>query len=190
MSLPHQHPFRAIRRSTFGLLAVLLTGCLVGCEVREEAVRTPAPTRARWQLPVTSQRDARAEDRAQTSIAYLESLEAARRLAASSGRPLLLFFRAEWCRWSAATAEQVLADRRVVALSDRFVCASLDADRHAAICREHDVNSYPTLLLLGGDGGTLARLTGRPTADDLLAAMQDATATVAAIPRTDAAPRR
>ncbi len=186
MSLPHQHLSRAFRRSAVCLLAVLP----VGCEVREEAVRPPGPPRARWQLPVTSQRDARAEDRAQTSIAYLESLEAARRLAASSGRPLLLFFRAEWCRWSAATAEQVLADRRVVALSDRFVCASLDADRHAAICREHDVSSYPTLLLLGGDGGTLARLTGRPTADDLLAAMQDATATVAAIPRTDAAARR
>jgi hypothetical protein len=149
-----------------------------GCEVREELVE---PSRA------TADRLLRAEALAsggllgaakggsvadRESIEYVESLPAARGRATSDARPVLVVCRAAWCRWSTEIAQGALADPRVVALSRRFVCVMLDADRHADACRGLSVTAFPTVLILAADGTERSRTVGRPPAESLVAAME------------------
>jgi hypothetical protein len=92
--------------------------------------------------------------------------------------PLLLVFRAGWCRYSAAAARGPLAADAIVARSRRFVCATVDADRDAATCRAFAVTGFPTLILVDAHGDERFRATG--SAAEGLAAAMDAVAGPAA----------
>lgn len=149
-----------------------------GCEIRDEVIE---PTRA------TADRLLRADALSdggmlgaaaggpvpvRESIEYVESLPAARARAAADGRPVIVVCRASWCRWSAEIAQGSLADPAIVALSRRFVCVMLDADRHADACRSLNVTAFPTVIVLAADGSEQTRTVGRPTTTALMAAME------------------
>lgn len=134
-----------------------------GFEVHDEAVLRPAPRAVR--MTVVS------SDQGTGAIEYVEGYEAGLRRAAAENRPLLVIFRAAWCRWCAELAQGALADRRLVDLSRHFVCAVVDADRHAADCKRCGVKEFPTVLLASPSGEERRRWTGCPPVDELVAAM-------------------
>lgn len=155
-------------------MAMLLA---VGCQVRDEPVNTPDgraiwPRAARPPAGGTSGREA-------AEVAYVDDYEAASHRARTEGKPLLLMFRASWCRWSGALARGPLADPRLVALTRRCVCAQIDADRDAATCRAFAVTAFPTVILVAADGRECYRGSGAAVAADLAAAL-DAVAPVGA----------
>lgn len=94
------------------------------------------------------------------AIAFAKSYAIATDQATALGRPLLLVFRAGWCRWSGHFAQGPLAERRVIAMSRQFVCAAVDADHDAEICREFGVTAFPTVLLVDAAGSERFRATG------------------------------
>lgn len=106
---------------------------------------------------------------------YSEALAVARR----QGRPLLVFFEAEWCDHCRATRASVLSQSDVAGLSDRFVCVSINADRETAVCAEHRVAAYPTIEFLSPGGVPLNRVVGQPAAERLVSEMRAALSAVA-----------
>lgn len=84
----------------------------------------------------------------------------ARMRAESEGRPLLILFRASWCRHSAEMARSMLLDPQIVRRSRRFICVSVDADRDRRICDAYGVSGFPTLLVVAADGTEIARHVG------------------------------
>jgi hypothetical protein len=142
------------------VLAVVVWG---GFEVHDEVVVRPAARAVRLvSIPSAP---------ANVGIEYVEGYDAGVRRATADDRPLLVIFRAGWCRWSAELTQGPLSDRRLIALSRRFVCVIIDADRHAADCRRCGVKEFPTVILASSTGVEQRRWTGCPSADDLVAAL-------------------
>ena len=142
----------------------------VGCEIRDEQVRTTQPARLRWPDPISRRLDAAtipATGQTAGTIAFVENCEAGRRLADAGAKPLLIIFRATWCRWSSAFTQQTLGDPGVIALSEQFVCVQVDADRDADVCHRYGVTQFPTVLILTADNSELTRRSGHTLAADL-----------------------
>jgi len=136
------------RLSVAVAVAVAVATLAAGCDVRDETVR-PDPPPGRWPLAALDSAarldDARTGAGPAPGIEYVEGYEAASRRAATGRMPIMLVFRAAWCRWSGEIAQGPLADPGLVSLSRRFACATVDADRDADTCRDFAVTGFPTV---------------------------------------------
>jgi hypothetical protein len=136
------------RLLTAGLVALACSG---GCDVRDEAAGSGAAIG--W-APAIFERLAATSSGRGTSfpgssrLECVEGFAAGSRRAADSGLPLLLIFRASWCRWSDDFVAATMTNTQLVGSADRFVCATVDADREAAICRSFGVRAFPTVIAL------------------------------------------
>lgn len=180
--------------SQFIALAMLAAGCTV----RDEAA-APGADGGWWTTPATRPSSGGliaagpAAPAAAPAIDYVDGFEAGSRRAGESGQPMLLVFRAAWCRWSGELVQAAVADPTVVRLSRRFVCVAIDADRHADTCKRFAVSAFPTVILLDADGTERFRATGSTAITSVAAAMNDVAATPARpkrIATTPAAPTR
>ena len=94
------------------------------------------------------------------------------RSARASGRPVLLFVRASWCRWCRELEAHSLADPRVErVLSQRFVCIGVDKDRRPDIDARYSKGGWPTLAWLDDEAELLASDTYLEP-DELLARLE------------------
>ncbi len=155
------------------MVAVLV----VGCDVRDEVVHTTQSTRTRWPEPVThriDQSDTQPERYGSARISFIENCDIGLRLADVANKPLLIVFRAAWCRWSMALTHQTLSDPSIVALTDSFICVQVDADRHAETCREYNVTQFPTILIVDTDDNEIIRRSGHTMVADLTPLLQSA----------------
>jgi len=166
---------RRLRAALVTLLAG--TALTAGCEVRDEQPvgggsawwgAGPVATAPAGRLITTS--PAAATDG--PVIEFVEGFQAGRRRATATGLPMLVVFRAGWCRWSGELAAAAAADPHLVSLSRRFVCVTVDADRDAATCREFGVQAFPTVVLVEADGRERHRAVGAAAADGLARAMR------------------
>jgi hypothetical protein len=160
------------------LLAIAACGILLpGCEVRDEEVRT-GPSAA-W-LETMARRlgdtPGKVTSRTDGGVECIDGFAAGSRRAADAGLPMLLVFRAGWCRWSGTLVASVLADERIAAASGRIVCIAIDADREAAVCRSFGVRTFPTLIVLDADRRERFRATGAAARRGLAAALETAVA--------------
>lgn len=162
---------RPVLHSLFALASGLLA---VGCDVRDEQARS-GPADA-W-LETTAMRlaspTATLVDRpANSAVECCDGFETGARRASEAGLPLLLVFRASWCRWSADLVDAVLADERLASAGGRFVCASIDADRDAATCRSFGVSAFPTVIVLDAERREQFRASGAAARQGLAAALE------------------
>ena len=162
-------PLSTPKKASWSVLVMGSVLASAGCDIRDEAVR-PLGNRA---LIHAGQRAAGSATATRT-IEYVGGYDAGLKRATAEQKPMLVVFRASWCRFSAEMNQDVLADPRLIALSRRVVCVLLDADRDAATCREFDVSAFPTVMVLLPEDGERFRTTGRPSADTLVAALEQA----------------
>jgi thiol:disulfide interchange protein len=149
------------------MAACLLTAS--GCDIRDEKARPVVR-----EMLVGSTAGVQGHQSLEHGIEYVSGYEAGLKRATAEQKPLLLVFRAGWCRFSAEMTQRTLLDPQVVGLSRRSVCVMIDADRDADTCRHFGVKAFPTLIVVPPDGGERFRTTGRPTAATLAAALEKA----------------
>lgn len=151
-------------RRLHSLLAAVLA-VAAGCGIRDRPPDSVAGRALSAAGPTT--------DAPGQTITYVEGYESGSRRACEQQRPLLVVFKAAWCPWCGRFAEGTLADPRVVALSRKFVCTTVDADRNADDCRRFGVREFPTVVVSAAGGtGAERRLTGCPTPEELTAALE------------------
>ena len=159
------------------LRLALVVSLVVGCDVRDEVVHTTRSTQNRWPEPVTDrfdQSDTQPGGYESASISFIENCDIGLRLADFANKPLLIVFRAAWCRWSMALTHQTLNDPSIVALTDSFICVQVDADRHAETCQHYKVTQFPTILIVDTDDNEIIRRSGHTLVADLTPLLQNA----------------
>ena len=150
--------------------AVLLA---TGCDVYDEPVQLAADRDATpgWSGLADGQRPYAGGK--QTDIEFVEGYASALARAELERKPLLVLFRASWCRWCGEMTATVLSEQQVVLRSRRFICVAVDADRDREICRTHGVHGYPTILVAAPDGRELGRRTGRVAPKELVTLLDE-----------------
>lgn len=174
---------RAVNRSAVIrlLLAAMVASVHSGCEVRDEVGARPPVERhvagaARLldRVPTGVSRPVvgTTDPRITATVEFVEGYEAGVRRARAEGRPMVLVFKAGWCRHSGMLLQRTLLDPRVVALSRRYVCVAIDADREPEVCRRYAVSAFPTLIVVDAVGHAGPPTVGRPSAADLVVVLE------------------
>ncbi len=179
----------------------MLIGMLAGCEVGIEdspvgSARQSAPAESsqqagpRGSTPPSSPAQPRpaAGNRrvARGHLRFVEGYQQGFQQASSEGKPMLLFFTAEWCHFCHQMADEAFTHPQVVSLSEHFVCILVDADLEPDVCRNFQVQGYPTIQFLSSRGAPLERIVGKKPGHQLMMSMQAALQTLARRPDDDA----
>lgn len=148
---------------------------LAGCDVRDEEARRGPPSP--WLPHVVDRLAAPSHRTVETTLPghvmeFVDGYAAGSRRAADSGLPMLLVFRASWCRWSDAFMSDALGDPRLTGLAGRFVCVAVDADREPATCRSFGVQAFPTVIVLDRERRESFRATGADARGGLAVALE------------------
>lgn len=164
------------------VLAVLL---LAGCEVSDAPVPAPAPSSppvssakspAPSLFPSTGTSTSSAQHH---GLSFVSGFESGYAKAMAAGKPMLVFFTAEWCHFCHQMADEAFRNPQVVGLADRFVCILVDADAEPEVCSKFRVQGYPTVQFLSPRGVPLNRLVGKKPSEQVMTAMQAALQNVA-----------
>ncbi|MEX0936777.1 MAG: thioredoxin family protein [Pirellulales bacterium] len=99
--------------------------------------------------------------------------------ARQQGRPAMLFFTADWCTFCKQMEREAFRDQSVIDLSRHFVCVLVDADEETEVCREFDVDGFPTIVFLLPNGAQPGRLIGKQPSVQLADEMQSVLRTAA-----------
>jgi thiol-disulfide isomerase/thioredoxin len=98
---------------------------------------------------------------------WLEDVDAGLVAAERSGRPVLVYFGADWCPPCVQLKKHVLSDPSIEAgLSERFELVKVDLTNRAgpntSVAADFGIRVIPTIVLLDADGYELERVTGQP----------------------------
>jgi hypothetical protein len=152
--------------------AVLLSG---GCDVRDEVAQdgsvSPWPPQIVERLATPSQRSPSSPSSPHT-IDFIEGYAAGSRRAAESRLPMVLVFRASWCRWSESFVAKLPSEPHLVGVAGRFVCVTIDADRDQATCRSFGVQAFPTAIVLDRERRETYRASGASAKEGLAVAVK------------------
>jgi thioredoxin-related protein len=105
----------------------------------------------------------RADDTRRTDITGITwvDYERGRALARERGRPLLLAFHADWCRYCRKMEEETYTDPAVIAyLEQHFVSAWIDTEEEPEIAQRYHVRGLPTIWFLTSEGELITNLPG------------------------------
>jgi len=175
-------------RSRPAVVALALTA-LVGCgQGPDHGTRRSAVKPASHVRGVPSSRSGTVPRRL-GRLVFLDGDQLHAAPAGRGGKPWLLFFTAEWSPYCREMVGTTFLDDRVAALSGRFTCVLVDADRHADVCRRYGVRGYPTLQFVSPRGVPLNRLVGKQTPSQLVEAMHAALNAVARRSRRESSRR-
>ena len=107
-----------------------------------------------------------------SAIPWREWNEEAFAAARSESKPVLLTLGATWCHWCHVMDQQAYSDRRVIDLiNSRFIPVRVDVDQRPDISLRYNQGTYPSVVILSGNGEFLA---GRPytPADEMAELLQ------------------
>ncbi len=155
-----------------GCLAVVLSG---GCDVRDEVAQdgsvSPWPPQVVERLAAPSQRSP-GSPAASHTIDFVDGYAAGSRRAAETRLPMVLVFRASWCRWSDTFVAKLPSEPHLAGLAGRFVCVTIDADRDQATCRSFGVQAFPTAIVLDRERRETYRASGASAREGLAIAVK------------------
>lgn len=151
-------------------LLIALVWVAGGCEdapVTEEVASEPAAA-------VEPSSPAKLPTVSRGRLHFVEGFRTGSEQAMQEGKPMLVFFTAEWCGYCHQMEEEAFTSDQVAALSERFVCILVDADHEADICRQFQIRGYPSIVFLSPWGTPLNRLMGKKSANQLVLEMHTA----------------
>lgn len=164
-----------LSRFSLPLHAVAWTFVIAGCDIRDEQPRveseSPWLEAAARRIEAEAAGEIATGSDARLPAEQITDFASGARRAAVERLPLLLVFQARWCRWSGEVVETLRDDARLRDDAGRFVCATVDADHDAAVCRSFGVAMFPTVIVLDPAGRERFRATGRGARRNLSAAL-------------------
>lgn len=111
------------------------------------------------------------------SIAWRPSFEAALAEGRRTDRPVWVQFTGAWCPYCRRMEQETFVRPEVVARArDRFIPVVVTSDDREDLVERHGIRAYPTTLVLGPTGETLARLEGFAEAAEFLGFLDGARA--------------
>jgi thiol:disulfide interchange protein len=148
------------------MVAFLLVGLalIAGCDSGTSANRSDESNASAVALKTISR----------GKIDFIQGYSDGYQRAQEEGKPMLVFFTAQWCNFCHQMEAEAFADSQVVQLASQFVCILVDADQEPAVCQEFRVRGYPTIQFLSARGVPLNRMTGKRPAQQVAAQMQAA----------------
>jgi len=157
----------------FRYLFLLCASLLAGCDAQTRPPAAPNVSAGAAGAQASPPRAARGLLR--FSDSYERGFAEARR----EGKPMLLFFTAEWCHYCHQMADEAFTNPQVVSLSEKFICVLVDADASRDVCRQFRVSRFPTVQFLSPGGVLLNRFEGKLPVHKVTMEMQAALQTVA-----------
>jgi thiol-disulfide isomerase/thioredoxin len=151
--MPRHRPVLVLPTLALALAALVAAGC---------SRKQPEPEAAQSAIAVAAQ-DGHADEHLPPGIDwYPGDLDAAFAAAKSSGKPIFLYWGAEWCPPCAQIKSTIFNKREFQERSKLFVPVYLDGDTPSA--QRHGerfgVVGYPTMILFRPDGTEITRLPG------------------------------
>jgi len=100
------------------------------------------------------------EDATAAKIQWVTNLAEGLRLARESGKPVMLFFTADWCAPCLELKKYVFTDKHVVAASTRLINISIDADKDYETLSAYKVRGIPAVFFLSPRGEIVSKYGG------------------------------
>lgn len=136
------------------LVGVLMTIVLVSCTDQRTSDSGPAETSPH------------------SDIVWRRDLDAARREAKQTGKPILVEFFAIWCGACKRMDEQTFTDPKVLREMGQWIPVKMDMDQHPDLAASYRINGVPTLVFLDPDGHLITTLVGFAGPDEVLGLMK------------------
>ncbi len=102
------------------------------------------------------------EDKIKWSGALGESLATAR----EAKKPLAVFVYAEWCGWCKKMERETFADKKIIKLSDSFVCVKANPEEDENFSSRFKIKEFPCVIFLKSDGTEIERHLGFKTSEE------------------------
>ena len=169
------------------LLAVfLLAGCgelQIDLSQSQTVASEPTTSSRKKSMPVLpAPPTAKGDPKAKAKMPFIKGYERGLQQATATGKPMLVFFTAEWCQHCHRMSDDAFTNPQVVDLADRFVCILVDADNEPEVCKQFRIQAYPTVQFVSFRGVPLNRLVGGKPTDQVTTAMHAALQNVARTP--------
>jgi thioredoxin-related protein len=98
---------------------------------------------------------------ADSVTAAWQEYDQAKKLAASSGKPILLHFYTDWCTYCKKMDAETFANEKVAAyMNENFVATKVNPYKQSDIAAKYQVHSVPANWFLKADGTAISRLPG------------------------------
>jgi len=102
-------------------------------------------------------------------IPWRDDFAVAQAEAKQTGKPMLLYFTADWCGPCQSMKRTTWADANVDQALQQYVPTRIDIDRNAELAMEYRIESIPQMLVIGEDGAISKRFSkGAVNAADFL----------------------
>ena len=141
---------------------MLLVGVLTGGCAREEAqeVREPGEQLLVERVKVRE-------------IQWVANIAEGLKSARQANKPLLIYFRADWCSWCKKMTRDTYNAEEVIGLSRNFVCVQVDTDKNRQVSQEYKVTGLPTIIFLNPEGEVIKRVVGFRNSADFAKLMKE-----------------
>ncbi|MFZ5572143.1 MAG: thioredoxin family protein [Thermodesulfobacteriota bacterium] len=99
-----------------------------------------------------------------------QSFSSGMKTAETEGRPVLLHFYADWCRFCVKMGNETFRDQAVVGyLSRNFIAIKVNTDREKELARQYLVRGLPTTIIIKSDGSRSGAIPGYLSGPQMLA---------------------
>ncbi|TGL87819.1 DUF255 domain-containing protein [Leptospira congkakensis] len=75
---------------------------------------------------------------------------------------------ADWCTYCLVLEKEIFPDPDVSKVLDNFVKVRLDGEEFPNLRKKYNIEGYPTILFLDGDGNYVTKIAGLATKEDIL----------------------
>ncbi len=93
-------------------------------------------------------------------VVWLATMDEGKERATEDGKPLLVYYTADWCKMTEQFEDDTLANATVAEKLRGFVTVKIDADADEETPAAYNVTAFPTTIFYNPDGSEVKRLVG------------------------------